>query len=64
MPYFKKGDSNFNGFKFPEQWKISKMSVTEYQEMKKEAREDGWKITPVPTTGQTSFEKDGKQIII
>ena len=40
------------------------MSVTEYQDMEKEAREDGWKIIQVLTTGQTSFEKDGKQIII
>ena len=56
--------NKIDGFKFPEQWKIKQMSVTEYQDMKKEAREDGWKITQVQTTGQTSFEKDGKQIII
>jgi len=59
-----KNNSNIKDFKFPEQWKISKMSVTEYQDMKKQAREDGWKITPIQATGQTSFEKDGKQIII
>ena len=60
----RKDTSNSSDFKFPEQWKISKMSVTEYQDFKKKAREDGWKITPIQATGQTSFEKDSKQIII
>ena len=59
-----KNDKNDNEFKFLESWQIKKLSPTEYQDFKKEAIKAGWKTKRIPTTGQTSFEKDGKQVII
>lgn len=54
---------NGTTFNIEDSWKY-KDSPTKWQEFKKLAKEDGYKIKQIQTTGETSFEKDNKQFIV